>query len=235
MAASSRVGFSLELRDDAPLLHGHVRPGSRFGVLPPPILLARHGFPHDPALDGHRADDLRHMLVPLDPTDLREQAELLLQSLPVSHSMPLAIRQHAQLLVTLGLPDPNVRVFGARENEATVRREAATQNTLHPLRVVDVPRALRVVFPEPHGLVITGADKVLSRCVEVYVKHWPDVIPMSLPRCIQSPHVEAVEVAILIGNDKARWSHRIPGHRVGPHGQDHLPNGGVPPKVEKGD
>mmetsp|Transcript_119991 Transcript_119991/g.340162 ORF Transcript_119991/g.340162 Transcript_119991/m.340162 type:complete len:486 (-) Transcript_119991:1-1458(-) len=231
---SRRGGGSLELFHDVPLLLGHHRHLARCGVLSLVPLLALPRLPNDPARCRHRLDHLGDVLVPLDALDLREQPELILQRLAVGRGLLLAVRQDPELLVALGLPDPDVRVLGAGQDEARVRREVAAEDALHPLPVVDVPRALLPHRPEPHRLVVARRDELLAGGAVRDVQDGHGVVPMPVPSHGEVPHVEGVEAAVLVRHREVDWLHRVPAHGVGPHLQDHLADRGVPAEVVEG-
>merc|ERR1719235_3157298 len=89
-------------------------------------------------------DGLRHMMMSSDSFDLGQAVKFLLQSFSISDCVLFSVGDCAELLVALGLPDPDVGVLGSGKNKPSIWCEVATQYSLHPLRVIDIPRTSTV-------------------------------------------------------------------------------------------
>mmetsp|Transcript_30430 Transcript_30430/g.86787 ORF Transcript_30430/g.86787 Transcript_30430/m.86787 type:complete len:417 (+) Transcript_30430:113-1363(+) len=227
--------MSLELLDDGPPLEPDVWVLPRLRVLPPVLLLPRRGFPHDPPLAGQRLDHLWHMVVSLYPPDLGQPLELFHQGLAVCDGALFARVEGAELMVGLRLPQPDVGVLRAGQDEAAVRREVAAQHPGHPFCVVDIHRALFANVPHTHGGVVACRHELLACGRIANVERGHDVVPVALQSRGQLAHVERVQVAVLVGHGEVRRDHGVPSDGVRAHLQYDLPDGRVGPYVVQAD
>lgn len=141
-----------------------------FGMFPDILLLCLPRVDHNRLSLGRSLDRFRNIAMTVDTTDLGDVCKLLLELLGVFEVSTLTIVTDAHLFRGPGLPEADVAVVGARDDEFVVHGVDDREDALHTVGVVDVP-GVALAGVEETDCAIVGSCNDLFSCWRVVHRH----------------------------------------------------------------